>query len=304
MSVLTAVEFFSGIGAFSEATRGSESFIRVIAAYDQNNDANATYKLNFRLTPNNSNLDSIACTSLPEARFWWLSPPCQPFSRRGNQLDIDDPRAAAFLNLLTLLPEHLPDLLILENVEGFVDSRGEQRLVSCLQQCRYHWSRVLLCPSMFSIPSRRPRVFYVASRNEQFNCRINANSSPAMPRRNLSEFLDIEPARYTILEPRLQERYERGFDIIETCDSEARTICFTSGYGRSMKVAGSFLRLPGGSLRRFSPEEILRILGFSGTFAFPEELSVNSKWKLAGNSVDITCIRFLLHQVGILTSFP
>ncbi len=333
--LLSAVEFFSGIGAFAEAVRGCQSFvaadgfkelaadsqvsrhiaqpdwaesdkdprfrsssIKIIAAFDQNNDANETYLLNFGLRPISRNLDSIKQNDIPAASAWWLSPPCTPFSRRGKQLDVEDTRAAAFLHLVAMLPHHLPELFMLENVEGFVDSKGEEILFDTLSGCGYKYSRTHLCPSLFGIPSRRPRVFYVASLSERFNVEIDPLSHRSTPVKDLSDYLDTVVSSETLVEQSVQDRYEHGFDVIES-PGGAQTICFTSGYARSMKVGGSYLRMENGGLRRFSPGEIIRLLGFSKLFAFPESIPMRSRWRLAGNSVDITCIRFLLEQIGI-----
>lgn len=296
----TAVEFFSGIGAFGFAVAGNDA-VRIVAAFDQNADANAVYLHNFGLKPLSRNLDSIKAVDIPEADVWWLSPPCTPFSRRGKQLDTDDKRALAFLNLLALLPGFLPQLVLLENVAGFIGSEAEALLIETLTLCGYAWGRLLLCPSQFGIPCLRPRVFYAACRTDRFRVSFEEPVALVSAGEPLCSYLDAQPPESCILSRDLQERYERSLDVIEDATlSQARTICFTSGYGRTMKAGGSFLRLIDGSLRRFSPEEIVRLLGFSPSFQFPSAISSRSAWRLAGNSVDITCLRFLLRSVGLI----
>jgi site-specific DNA-cytosine methylase len=317
--VIRAVEFFSGIGAFAESVgshckktavdtcrKGSTDYdatlseqAEIVAAFDQNADANATYSLNFGLKPISRNLDSIKSADIPAADLWWMSPPCTPFSRRGNRLDLQDNRSAAFRNLLILLPQHRPELFFMENVTGFIDSSGEQLLTDVLSATGYRYSRVSLCPSLFGVPCLRPRVFYVACTSERLEIEINKDKIQRTEFRTLADYLDREPDPRTFLEPHVQERYQQGFDIVDATRDDARAICFTSGYARTMKVGGSFLSIENNRLRRFSPGEIVRLLGFSNNFQFPPEISWRNQWKLAGNSVDITCLRFLFSSVGL-----
>ena len=46
-------------------------------------------------------------------------------------------------------------------------------------------------------------------------------------------------------------------------------------------------------LRRLSVEEVSRLQGYSGSFAFPDELSDSAKLKMIGNSVDPEVIAWL-----------
>jgi len=131
MTSLRAIEFFSGMGAFSEASRGTD--VSVIKAFDQNSNANLVFGHNFEMRPDPRNLESINTGDLPDADLWWLSPPCTPYTRRGNRKDIEDPRAKSLLNLLKILPERPPEYLLLENVIEFSGSRMYQMLQERLQ---------------------------------------------------------------------------------------------------------------------------------------------------------------------------
>ena len=52
------------------------------------------------------NLEGITAAALDsfEADIWLMSPPCQPFTRRGLQLHAADRRSASFVHLLETLP--------------------------------------------------------------------------------------------------------------------------------------------------------------------------------------------------------
>jgi hypothetical protein len=89
-------------------------------------------------------------------------------------------------------------------------------------------------------------------------------------------------------------RYGQSYDIVDPAAPDAEAICFTSGYYRCQKASGSFICLADGRLRRFSPREILNLLGFGYTFNFPGHIPLPAQWRLAGNSVDVRAIRYLL----------
>jgi site-specific DNA-cytosine methylase len=287
-----AIEFFSGIGAFAEAAR--QLPIDVIAAFDQSQAANDVYLANFGLTPRSRNLDSIESHELPEAGLWWMSPPCTPFSRRGQRRDDGDPRAASFLNLIRLIPACLPEIILVENVRGFAGSRVHEHLVSVLEACAYQVEELYLCSTQFGTPMRRPRYFVAA-------CRGGQRRRARMPARTallpLAEFLDGETDASLLVDDATAARYGAAYDIVDPQHPEAIAICFTSGYYRCQKASGSMITLPGGRLRRFSPEEIVRLLGFSEHFIFPETLPLQVRWRLAGNSVDVRAIRYLLGEL-------
>jgi hypothetical protein len=88
--------------------------------------------------------------------------------------------------------------------------------------------------------------------------------------------------------------------------SRTLTACFTSAYGRSPVRSGSYLALAPRAectgddpppLRRFSPAEVLRLLGFPAAFRLPPELPRDAAWHLAGNSLSLPAVRAVLAAV-------
>lgn len=286
---LTALELFSGIGAFAAGV--ADRPVRVRAAFDQSEAANRTYALNHGLAPIARNLDAVDAADLPAADLWWLSPPCTPYSVRGNRRDDEDPRAESLLNLIALLGAAKPRAVLLENVAGFVGSRVHARLLSALEAGRYGVAEVDLCPTQFGVPMRRPRHFVVAVQGR-------APSLPEPPdvarRKPLSQFLDPMPDDALTVPAEVVSRYGRSFNVVEPGDPEAIAICVTSGYYRSVRAAGSYVRLPDGGVRRLSPIEVLALLGFPASFRFPEDVPEAARYRLAGNSVDLRAVRWLV----------
>ena len=269
---LRALELFSGIGGFAAAV--AELDVRVMGALDQDPAALESYRLNFPDHPTRRvDLERVSAWELiaPAVELWWLSPPCQPYCERGARRDLDDHRAGSIMHLMELLSRipgaALPQHLALENVVGFVGSQAHGRLVELLAGRGYQLRERLLCPTQLGIPSRRPRFY------------LTASLSPLAPEKPASP------------------RFGAALPILEPDDPLSVTTCFTSGYGRSLTNAGSYLRC-GSRVRRFSPEEIIRLLHFSPAFRFPPGMTLRRRWGLAGNSLSVVAVR------EVLAAFP
>ncbi len=301
--VIRALELFCGIGGFAAAAAGTN--VRVAGAIDQSPAALEVYRLNF---PGHDawqlNLENVTIEELQsaEADFWWLSPPCQPYTVRGAGRDAADPRALSFRRILDLLARmkenDLPAHIALENVEGFARSEMRERLVNLLSGRGYAIQECMLCPTELGVPMRRPRYYCMASRGRLEPPILVVD----MPLRPLGDYLDGSgPGSELLLAGDVVERFGKGFRILDPKDPQAYTTCFTSGYGRSLMRAGSYLRCPGG-VRRFAPEEIARLLHFPEGFRFPDRMTLRKKWQLLGNSLSVAAVRKVLEAFpGLVT---
>lgn len=291
----TAIEFFSGIGAFAEAAHSRK--IEVVAAFDIDQRANQTYELNFRLKPTSRNLDTITFEQLPDADIWWLSPPCQPYSVRGNQRGLCDPRSKSFQNLLELVKVKKPKVFLLENVLGFKDSDGHSLTEKTLTKLGYELKVLELSPSEFGVPMRRPRLYIVAtSGGAKFEQPVWQIVEP----KKLRDFISKDFSPELLVRGVDFEKYGRSLHIVDPEDPDSYAICFTSGYWKSYKSSGTFVYVGANQIRRFSAEEIVRLMGFSEKFTFPESLSLQAKLQLVGNTVDVRAIDYLLNGLSKL----
>jgi site-specific DNA-cytosine methylase len=299
---IRALELFCGIGGFAAATAGTK--LRVAGAIDQSPAALDVYRLNFpghdawQLNLENVTADELAVFG---ADFWWLSPPCQPYTVRGAGRDIEDPRALSFLKLLKVIAgipeEKLPTHLALENVEGFTRSEMRKRLVDLLSRRGYEIQECMLCPTELGVPMRRPRYYLMASRGRLSPPVVIVD----MPLRPLGDYLDggdiSDIPDELHVGGDVLAKFGKGFRIVDPKDPQAYTTCFTSGYGRSLMHAGSYLQCAGG-VRRFAPEEIARLLHFPEGFRFPGRMTLRKKWHLVGNSLSVAAVR------KVLEAFP
>mmetsp|Transcript_80004 Transcript_80004/g.185798 ORF Transcript_80004/g.185798 Transcript_80004/m.185798 type:complete len:550 (+) Transcript_80004:103-1752(+) len=119
-----------------------------------------------------------------------------------------------------------------------------------------------------------------------------------------------EHAELLVPQAVLQRPFARGLSYVEPGD--IRSFCFTGHYGKVLhKSSGSLLHLPNGknfdrnnpaasfgSVRFFSPKEILNMLGFPRNFKLPSGMELRHRYKVVGNSIAVTVasalLRFLL----------
>lgn len=271
-----ALELFCGIGGFAAAWPGE-----VVAAFDQHPDAAAAYATLHGRAVDRRNLASVR--ALPEAPFWWLSPPCQPYTARGLGRDLSDPRTGALLRVLELMRAARPDAFVLENVPPFAESASAARVAEA-------WGGPLrtveVCPTDLGIPMRRRRVFLLGRRDGV------PEPTPIRVHRPLPSVVDpFDEA--LVPEARTLERFGDNLAVVDAEDEDAVAVCFTSAYGRSPVAAGPYLRQHG-RIRRFSPVEIARLFGFGAQAERLRGLPLRAGWSLVGQSVSVDVVRMLV----------
>lgn len=287
-----ALELFAGIGGFAAA---AGEHVEVVGALDVSSHVLQAYARTFGGPTDQVNLEAPSVDELAayDAQMWWMSPPCQPYTVRGHQRDLEDVRARSFVHLLELLDEVEPPHLAMENVEGFWRSQARQRLLEVLEGAGYEVAERVLCPTELGVPARRERYYLVASRQ---GLRPEAPLAPV--ERALPSYLDEEPDEELFLDPALVERHGRGMRIVDVDDEGAICNCFTSAYGKTFRAAGSFFRHPDGRVRHASPAELLRLLHFPRPVDFPGGFSRRQRYKYIGNSLSVIAVRQVLSRMS------
>lgn len=304
------IDLFCGIGGASIALAG---LVQHVASVDINEHAVRVARLN-RIEP--VCVRDIA--NLPDdwflqwnADLWWASPPCQPYTTRGNRLDMVDRRSGGLTTLIERIARLRPPAVALENVPGFAQSEGRQQLVEVLSQNGYDLREFELCPTDFGIPNRRRRYYLTASRTGLYpvESRPTPNCMPLLWHTRLIDYLqcpvcddqtestdrnspDKQQTDLLYLTADCVEKYAPAIHVVDADDTQAVTRCFTSAYGQSLIGAGSYLRTRHG-VRRFRPREILALLGYPAHFVLPTDLSLRQQWRLVGNSLSLPMVRYI-----------
>ncbi|KZT42761.1 S-adenosyl-L-methionine-dependent methyltransferase [Sistotremastrum suecicum HHB10207 ss-3] len=262
--MITALEFYSGIGGLHLALRRCSARGRVLRAFDwdqlscQIYDANFGPKIAYKadislLTP----ADLLAY----RASLWLLSPSCQPYTvLNRNAKGAADPRAKSFLHIIhDVLPELVnldghPRYILVENVAGFETSETRLELVNVLHSLNYITEEFLLTPMQFGIPNSRLRYYLLARHSD-----ASLTSSPSLTVlreipgrltlqesaiREIRDYLDPPldlPEESLEIPDRILQKWGRLFDIVSP--SSRKSCCVTRGYTHLVEGSGSILQM-------------------------------------------------------------
>ena len=327
----TAIEFYAGIGGFAAAIRPgllASSLLdlelpemgplEITSAWDIDVAAIEAYRLNFPSSHGASShgashaashaarageIRSLEIARL-KADLWWMSPPCLPFTRKGKQRDLDDPRSDSMVSLIGKVHSRLdyPRWIVIENVPPFADSRAGAWVREHLEGAGFQCEWEIRCPTELGWPVRRLRSYLIASRDGLLPlAMLEPKPTP------LSVFVD--PGNDD--DPNLAvpqewfERYSKAIDLVDPQDPAAQGACFTSSYGRMPVRSGSYISPVRGDRNRarfFSPREVLATLGFGADYRLPEQLSTRRQWSLVGNSLALAVVRWVLGRLPIASA--
>ncbi|KAI1317305.1 tRNA (cytosine-5-)-methyltransferase [Mortierella claussenii] len=166
------LEFYSGIGGMHYAFNESGHKGEILKAFDINTTANEVYAHNHgkkQLAQRNIEAVPVEFYDKQQADVWLMSPPCQPYTRTGNQEGSKDNRAKSFLYLMDILPklQHPPNYILLENVKGFEESDSRDLLVEALESNGYEFQELMITPLQIQIPNSRMRYYCLARKKAQ-----------------------------------------------------------------------------------------------------------------------------------------
>lgn len=168
----TFVDLFAGIGGFhaalsalgGECVYASEIDEAAVKIYQHNWDM----KVAGDIVPETDPVVKVPPHDVLAAGF-----PCQPFSKSGFQRGMDEARGTLFWNILRILEEQRPSLVLLENVRNIAGPRHTHEwdvIIRSLRDLGYQVSSTpavfsphLLPPSMGGRPQVRERVFIVGT---------------------------------------------------------------------------------------------------------------------------------------------
>ncbi|EEB06270.1 DNA methyltransferase [Schizosaccharomyces japonicus yFS275] len=318
-SQLRVLELYSGIGGMHFALQKLNIDFKVVLAVDINPLANQIYNENFGKIAKHYDISTLTKEQLDALRcdLWTLSPSCQPYTRLGKQQGHADPRAAAFLHVLEILPtcSYKPKFIFIENVFGFETSWTAEKCREVLKASGYVFHEVLLSPFQIGIPNSRLRWYGLArlKRDEIENSWNPKLSFPdkAETIRPINNYLDkeVNMEKHSVPVDILQ-KYGHQLDIVKPSDTHS--CCFTRGYTHLVQGSGSVLQMSDHEdikkaflenrydlcLRYFTVREIARIMGFPEEFTWQASgASDKAMYRLLGNSINIHVVSALQKEL-------
>nr|CAG4649531.1 EOG090X0A4V [Scapholeberis mucronata]SVE93763.1 EOG090X0A4V [Scapholeberis mucronata] len=328
------LELYSGIGGMHYAAERSDIESEVVFSVDINTSANEVYRHNFPDTNQQSrNIESLKSREINKLKpdVIMMSPPCQPFTRVGLKLDVEDARCSSFLHLLQELP-HLETVnyILMENVVGFEASAMRMEFVKTLKSCGFYRREFIVSPEAFDIPNSRNRYYLLARKASDFHFGNEDDIVTQFPSGNDSSMLlskekSLEPYLEThmtdeeldtfLLSEKTMLKYLRILDVRRKSDTSS--CCFTKAYTHYAEGTGSVLQhncledfhqkftefeisqdpstLRSLQLRYFTPREVANLMGFPASFKFPPTTTNKTRYRLLGNSLNVFVVSKLFN---------
>ncbi len=123
MSV-TFIDLFAGIGGFHAA--GEAFGWDCVFANEFDSAAASIYSLNWGTNPLGNIHEFTRAKKrkpIPNHDVLFAGFPCQPFSKSGKQLGMDEDRGSLFHDIAFIMEKHKPSMVILENVRNIAGPR-------------------------------------------------------------------------------------------------------------------------------------------------------------------------------------
>lgn len=167
------VDLFAGIGGFHAALGAMGG--QCVYASEIDKDAARVYQRNWGLKPDGDiTLAANDVTmDVPPHDVLVGGFPCQPFSKSGKQMGMEETRGTLFWNIAKIVEVHKPQIVLLENVQNIVGPRHIhewQVIIHTLRQLGYRVSEKplvvsphLIRPEFGGRPQVRNRVFIAAT---------------------------------------------------------------------------------------------------------------------------------------------
>ena len=223
------IDLFAGVGGFHAALKayGGEC----VYAVEIDKNAAETYRRNWGHDPlgditKDANDDVM---NVPEHEVLAAGFPCQPFSKSGAQRGMDETRGTLYWNILRIIQERKPKVVLLENVRNLAGPRHLHEWQVIIETLRDEGYRVSETPAIFSPhllpperggrPQVRERVFITAT----YNPTGDGDNLPVLPVALPSDNIDgWEPKMEWHLEDLLDDSH--NIDGCNLTDSERRWI--------------------------------------------------------------------------------
>lgn len=167
---MKVVDLFCGCGGLSLGFQ--KAGFRILAAFDNWDDAIAVYHTNFKhpvIKQDLSNVDETVekvCKYKPDMIIG--GPPCQDFSSAGKR-DEDNGRGDLTVNYAQVIARVRPEWFVMENVDRIIKTGKLVQAKAIFKECGYGLTYTILNASRCGAPQRRKRFIMIGHLGEEDN---------------------------------------------------------------------------------------------------------------------------------------
>lgn len=251
-----------------------------------------TYQKHFPTHKPYGDITKINASELPDFDLLVGGFPCQAFSIAGKRGGFEDTRGTLIYDVLRVVKEKHPRLVLLENVKGLLSHDGGRTfktIITALAELGYAVEWQVLNAKDFGVPQNRERVFIVGHLGGFCGRQV-------FPIRE-AEGLDIQQdgGIQESVSNCLRTNYSSGFsNETYVLPDEQDTRKFRNQSDNS----NSIRRTPysdGMRIRRLTPTECERLMGLPD--GWTEGVSDTQRYKLCGNGVVVNVVEEIVKRL-------
>lgn len=282
----TFIDLFAGIGGFHLAFHNAGAKCVFVSEWDEH--ARKTYEHNFRkiqpelfevgLFAKGKNhfagdITQVDEKEIPDFDILTGGFPCQPFSQAGFRKGFSDTRGTLFHDIVRIIKEKQPAAFFLENVRHLLNHDDGKTFnvikKTITDDLGYSFHYKIVKASDFGLPQHRPRLFMVGFRDPNVKFEF---PEPIKLEKTMSDIWGAPCEKKIGFTLRVGGR---GSKIDDRHNWDAYTVK--------------------GQVKRLSPVEGKRMMGFPDDFEFP--VSDAKAMKQLGNAVAVNAIHAVAQQI-------
>ncbi|MDU9050729.1 MAG: DNA (cytosine-5-)-methyltransferase [Candidatus Electrothrix sp. Rat3] len=294
MPEFTFIDLFSGIGGFHIAASHCGGHCVMASEIDQ--AAREAYTANFGLEPR-GDVSKIEAADIPFHDMLCAGFPCQPFSIIGNRLGFDDMRGTLFFEIIRILKEKMPPMIVLENVKQLSTHNKKKtlaRIIESLNQLGYKTYWKVLNALDCGLPQKRERVIIVGFTNHAVQFSWPEKIKEFQPISDLLES-NVDSKYFAsdrIRQKRKESHTSRHYPAIWHENKSGNVSSYP--FSCALRAGASYNYLLVNGERRLTPREMLRLQGFPDSFRIV--CSDSQTRKQAGNAVPVPMIENVMKE--------
>lgn len=284
--------FFAGIGGFDlgfERQGFKTSFLCEINPFCQD-----ILKSHWGETTLHSDITTLSAEKIPTADVWCGGFPCQDISlarAASSRLGLSGARSGLFFTYANLVEECMPEVVIMENVEGLLSSNNGNDLGTILKRMTelgYAVSWRILNSRYFGVPQSRSRIYICCWKNNLAKAFSVLFEDTFIPKPNNPREGFLNPSEFGDSYPQVPQ--------IAYC------LAATSGRHTGTDWSRTYVVYENG-VRRLTPLEYERLQGFPDFWTISSKYTPNSddtdtlRYTAVGNAVSVPVIEWLAKRV-------
>ncbi|GHV31446.1 cytosine-specific methyltransferase [Synergistales bacterium] len=303
---------FAGIGGICLAFKRAGA--EIVWANEIDRYACETYKHNFGADYLcEGDIRTQDLSTIPDFDVLTAGFPCQPFSIMGKQQGFTDPRGTMFFEILRVIDEKRPAIVLLENVKNLQshdNGHTFKTIIRSLAERKYgSKSAVLGAHTHGNIPQYRDRIFIAAFRNyEQWKRFEFPPTIPLTVAINDIIKRDERQTEYCYYPPtnkhyeQLNHRMTDGTAIYRIDDSGIAMRAWRISPTLKANMGTYHDRVPlvrdRYGIRKLTVRDCLNLQGFPSDYAMPD-IPVNEQYKQLGNTVCVPVVERIAKQIHL-----